>query len=237
MRGLNSRIAPEKILVQIVDKRPVTYEVTTYEVTGAPRKPEGGHKRTSSKGRPLTIHDNSRSREGRMALRPTRSKSHRREESVAYSKSVPHSEDLLDKKRQEIEEYARLIKKQEHEIRELERIKEHPEDSGLSWRNYRGDGNAMVKYRKAASRGRRNKSRSPTPRRHKASPRKGGRRSKSRTPERRRASSRRSRSRSPSSEEERTRKHHRDRYERPDFDWEKTRPNKTKGQEDETMTA
>ncbi|XP_058211633.1 uncharacterized protein LOC131323811 [Rhododendron vialii] len=98
-------------------------------------------------------------------------------------------------------------------MKELEGIREHSEDSGLSRSDSRGNGYAMVKYRKAPSRGRRSRSRSPIPRRHKASPRKERSKSKSRTPERMRVSPRRKRSRGRSStlEEEGTRKHHRDR--------------------------
>ncbi|XP_058223158.1 uncharacterized protein LOC131332864 [Rhododendron vialii] len=151
------------------------------------RKPEGRHRRTTSKGRPLTVHDNSKSREGKTASRSTRrSKSHHRDDSIAHSKS------------------------------ELERIREHLEDSGLSWRNSRGDEYTMVKYEKAPSRGKRSRSRSLTSRRRRVSLQK----ERSQTPERRRATSkrRRSRGRSSTPEKERTRKHHRDRYERPDSD-------------------
>ncbi|XP_058189284.1 uncharacterized protein LOC131306873 [Rhododendron vialii] len=168
-----------------------------------------------------------KSREGRTASRSTRSsKSHRREESVAHSKSVHYSEDLLDKKRQEIEGYARLMKKQEYEIRKLEQIWEHPEDSGLSQRNSRENRYAMVKHKKAPSRGRKSRSRSPTPRRYRASSQKEG----SRTQERWRASSRkrRSSSTSPTSKEDKTRMHHRERYERPESDWNRAGAHKTK---------
>ncbi|XP_058218716.1 uncharacterized protein LOC131329551 [Rhododendron vialii] len=97
----------------------------------------------------------------------------------------------------------------------------------------------MVKYRKALSRGRRSRSRSPTPWRNKASPQKMRSRSKSRTLEWRRASSRkrRSRSRSLTPEEGETGKHHRDRYERPDSNWERNAPNKTKERDEGTMSA
>ncbi|XP_058185800.1 uncharacterized protein LOC131303024 [Rhododendron vialii] len=141
---------------------------------GTPRKPEGGHgKKVMSKGHPVTVHDDSKNREGRTATESMR-------------------RNMLDKKRQEIEENTRLIKKREHEIRELELIQEYPEDSGLSRRNSRGDRLALVVHKKAPSQRRRS----------------------------------RSRSRSPTL-----------RYERPDSDWKKNRPNKTKGLEDEAMTA
>ncbi|XP_058223087.1 uncharacterized protein LOC131332806 [Rhododendron vialii] len=88
---------------------------------------------------------------------------------------------------------------------------------------------ALVTHRKTPSRGRRSWSRSPTLRRKRASSRKRSR-SPTRIIDKRMASPRKGRSRSRSSlSEEGPRKHHRDRYERPDSDWEKNRPNKTKG--------
>ncbi|XP_058219289.1 uncharacterized protein LOC131329886 [Rhododendron vialii] len=189
---------------------------------GAPRKPESRHgRKATSKGNPLTALGGSKNWEGRMATESTRrSKSRREKESVAHSRSVHNNEDILYKKRQEIEEFARLIKKRKHEIRELERIREHLEDSGLSRRNSRGDRYAMVKYKKAPSVGRRSRSRSRTPEPRKASSRK-----------------RRSRSRSLTPKEGETRKHHRDRYERLDSDWERNAPNKTKERKEGTMSA
>ncbi|XP_058217388.1 uncharacterized protein LOC131328463 [Rhododendron vialii] len=180
-------------------------------------KPEGRHgRKATSKGNPLTVQDGSKNREGRTTTESTRrSKSRRERESVAHSRRVHNSKDILDKKRQEIDEFARLIKKREHGIRELERIQEHPEDFGLSRRNSRGDRHAMVKCKKAPSQDRRSRSRS-----------------KSRTPGWRKTSSRKRRRRSQSlTPEGKTRKHHRDRYERPDSDWEKSAPNKMKERE------
>ncbi|XP_058181245.1 uncharacterized protein LOC131299683 [Rhododendron vialii] len=188
---------------------------------GAPRKPEGGHGK----------------RGGQDGYGVRRSKSGCESESVAHSRSVHNNGDILDKKRQKIEEFARLIKKREHKIRELEQIREHPEDYAYSRRNSRGDRHAMVDYKKAPSRIRR--SRSPTPRRNKIYPRRRRSKCKSRTQERKRTSSRkrRSRSRYPTPEEEGTRKHHRDRYERLDSDWERSAPKHMKEREEGTMSA
>ncbi|XP_058203050.1 uncharacterized protein LOC131317518 [Rhododendron vialii] len=203
--------------------------------SGAPIKPTSGHgKRTTSRDRPLTIQDDSKNKEGRTATGSTRrSKSHRREDSVAHSRSVHNNENSLDNKRQKIKEYARLIKKREHEIRQLERIREHPEDSGLSRGHSRGDKGAMVKYKVAPSHGR-SRSRGLSPKQKRASSRKR----RSMSPSRQRFSPRKWRSRSRSSSpNDGTRKHHRDKYERPEFDWNGAGAHKTKEQEDGTMSA
>lgn len=64
---------------------------------------------------------NSKYKDGRTASESTRMKdSQRRNESVRHSKSVHDSGDILDKKRQEIKEYTRLIRRREREIREIE---------------------------------------------------------------------------------------------------------------------
>ncbi|XP_058202931.1 uncharacterized protein LOC131317393 [Rhododendron vialii] len=100
----------------------------------------------------------------------------------------------------------------------------------------RGDRHAMVEYKKAPSQRRRR--RSPTPRWNRVSPQKRRSRSKSQTLEWQRTTSRkRSRSRNPSPKEEGTRKHHRDRYKRPDSDWERSTRNKMKEREEGTMSA
>ena len=119
----------------------------------APKKLDGGRtKKTASKDHLEIVHGNSKNKDGRTATKSTRrSKSRRREESVAHSKSVHNNEDILDRKRQEIEEFARLIRKREHEIQEIQRIRDHPEDSGLSRRNSKGGRLALVEYEKDPS--------------------------------------------------------------------------------------
>ncbi|KAI8550678.1 hypothetical protein RHMOL_Rhmol06G0126500 [Rhododendron molle] len=64
-----------------------------------PRKPDGGRVgRTTSKDRPLAIHDDSRNKDGRTATGSTRrSKSRHGRELVARSKSMHSREDILDK--------------------------------------------------------------------------------------------------------------------------------------------
>ncbi|XP_058189306.1 uncharacterized protein LOC131306894 [Rhododendron vialii] len=199
------QITPEEQLGEGGDKSP----------PGAPKKAGGGYVKTTSKGHPQTIHNNPENREGRTATESTRrSRSQRGGESVAHLRSVHNNKGILDKKRQEIEEYTCLIRKREHEIRELERIREHPEDFTLSRRNSREDRLALVTHKKIPSRGTRSRRRSPNPRRKRASSRKRRSRSPTRILNKRRASPRKGRSRSrSSSSEEGPRKHHRDRNE------------------------
>lgn len=88
----------------------------------APKNPIGDQRREmASKGKPLILPGGSKDKDGRTTTDSTRRRDSRRDdELVGHSKNVQSNGDILDKKRQEIEEYARLIKRREREIREIE---------------------------------------------------------------------------------------------------------------------